>query len=65
MAVCLGMPLAHMEIRRAIAVFFLTCGGPGEVVLAPSCTDDCMWQQNYFLISPKGRKVEVQVKSGN
>ena len=54
--VCLGLHLAYMEMRHAVAGFFRECAG---AKLAASATEDCMFMEHYFLIVPKGRRCEV------
>ncbi|KAL3473816.1 hypothetical protein BJX99DRAFT_260932 [Aspergillus californicus] len=56
---CLGIHLSWMELRLAVAEFFLRCK---NVQLAPSATSDCMKPEHYFLIAPQGHKCEVMIK---
>jgi cytochrome P450 len=50
---CLGMHLARMEMRYAVAHFFRNCAGAR---LASSTTSESMEMPNFFLISPKSGK---------
>ncbi|KAH9215293.1 putative cytochrome P450 [Leptodontidium sp. 2 PMI_412] len=53
---CLGMHLAYMELRHAVACFFRECVGAR---LSESTTDESMQIEHFFLISPKARKCEI------
>ncbi|KAL5340232.1 cytochrome P450 [Aspergillus crustosus] len=53
---CLGIHLAYMELRLAVAEFFRVCRG---VRLAASVTRESMEMENYFLIAPRGHACEV------
>ncbi|GAB1738696.1 hypothetical protein NU219Hw_g3492t1 [Hortaea werneckii] len=57
---CLGIHLAYMELRLAAAGFFRQISK--SVMLAPSCTAECMEQENHFLIAPAGHKCEIMLK---
>ncbi|KAK4545859.1 hypothetical protein LTR36_002423 [Oleoguttula mirabilis] len=56
---CAGIHLAYIELRLATAEFFRRMSG---VSLAPSATRECMEQENYFLIAPRGHKCEITMK---
>ncbi|KAK3900985.1 cytochrome P450 [Staphylotrichum tortipilum] len=49
--VCLGVHLAYMEMRLAVALFFRQCRGAR---VSESMTDEMMEEENRFLISPRG-----------
>lgn len=53
---CLGINLAWMELRYATTLFFRECRG---MRLAASATPENMELENYFVIVPKGHKMEV------
>ncbi|KAL4862463.1 hypothetical protein BDV12DRAFT_203048 [Aspergillus spectabilis] len=53
---CLGIHLAYMELRLAVAEFFRECPG---VKLAGTVTSESMEFENYFLIAPRGHACEV------
>ena len=53
---CLGIHIAYMEMRYAAAYFLRDCRG---AKLAASCTDECMEMENYFVITPKGKQMEI------
>ncbi|KAJ0319110.1 hypothetical protein COL5a_010324 [Colletotrichum fioriniae] len=54
--ICLGVELARMELRLAVAVLFRECRG---LRMAPGMTDEMMEMENFFMISPVGHKCEV------
>ena len=54
--ICLGLHLAYMEMRYAVAHFFRECAGAR---LAASATEESMSMEHYFLIVPKGKQCEV------
>ncbi|KAI9740614.1 MAG: hypothetical protein M1834_005195 [Cirrosporium novae-zelandiae] len=54
--ICLGMHLAWMELRHAIAHFFRECS---DFRLAQSTTPASMEIQHFFLISPKSNQCEI------
>lgn len=51
--ICLGIHMAHMELRLATAMFFREIAG---AKIAPDTTPSDMAMENYFLISPKAHK---------
>ncbi|KAH7087218.1 cytochrome P450 [Paraphoma chrysanthemicola] len=53
---CIGIHLARMELRYAVAFFFRECKGMG---LAPSTTPESMEFENFFLIAPKAHRCEI------
>jgi len=57
---CLGIHLAHMEMRCAATYFFRQCRGAR---LAPSADSD-MVPENYFVITPRGHKCEIFLGQG-
>ena len=57
--VCLGVHLAHMELRCAATFFFKECKGAR---LGPTANED-MQPANYFVITPKGHKCEITMKA--
>ncbi|KAI7161010.1 cytochrome P450 monooxygenase-like protein [Hortaea werneckii] len=57
---CLGIHLAYMELRLAAVGFFRQISK--NAMLSPSCTKECMEQENYFLIAPAGHRCEVVLK---
>ncbi|CAI6332173.1 unnamed protein product [Periconia digitata] len=54
---CVGIHLARMEMRYAVAFMFRECKG---LKLAPSTTPETMEFENFFLITPKGHRCDVQ-----
>lgn len=54
---CLGQHLAWMEMRFAAVYFFKYCKGAR---LGPTADKD-MEIENYFIITPKGKKCEVML----
>lgn len=57
---CLGVHLAHMELRHAAAVFFRECRGAS----LPACTTEkSMAIDHHFLILPKAGECRVCVKA--
>lgn len=52
---CLGMHLAYMELRLAVAMFFRDCAGAR---LAPA-SDDAMDMINFFGAIPKKRRCDI------
>ncbi|KAI5857024.1 cytochrome P450 [Tricharina praecox] len=57
--ICIGRGLAMMELRRTTAVFFLKLGN--RVKLAPGTNAESMEAEAYFVMRPKGGKVEVVI----
>jgi cytochrome P450 len=55
---CLGQHLAWMEMRLAAAYFLRDCRG---AVLGSSADKD-MEMENYFVITPKGKKCEISLR---
>ncbi|TLD34544.1 cytochrome P450 [Venturia nashicola] len=56
---CIGVHLAHMELRIATALFFREWRGVAR--LAPETTPESMHMENFFLISPESNKCEVVI----
>ncbi|GME57856.1 cytochrome p450 [Neofusicoccum parvum] len=56
---CLGIHLAWMELRYGTAMLFRECRG---LKLADSVTPESMELENYFVITPKGKRLEVVLK---
>ncbi|KAF4778325.1 TRI11 [Colletotrichum scovillei] len=56
--ICLGVELARMELRLAVAVLFRECR---DLKMAPEMTDKMMEMENFFMISPVGHKCEVSL----
>ncbi|KAG7293498.1 hypothetical protein NEMBOFW57_003550 [Staphylotrichum longicolle] len=56
--VCLGVHLAYLEMRLAVALFFRTCRGAR---ISDSMTDEMMKEDNRFLIAPKGRRLPLSI----
>lgn len=56
---CLGINLAWMELRFGAAMLFRECRG---LKLADSVTPESMALENYFVITPKGKSLEVVLK---
>ena len=54
--ICLGIHLAHMELRLASAEFFRQCKGAR---LAAETTEASMEMENFFLITPRSHKCDV------
>ncbi|KAK6355454.1 hypothetical protein TWF696_004551 [Orbilia brochopaga] len=54
---CLGQNLAMMELRLLAAAMLTVCP---DAELAPSCTDESMEFENYFVVKPKSHKFEMQ-----
>ena len=48
---CIGIHLAYMELRLAVALFFRQCRG---AKLSECMQDEMMEMDNHFLIAPKG-----------
>ncbi|KAL6712083.1 hypothetical protein ACN47E_003126 [Coniothyrium glycines] len=53
---CIGIHLARMELRYAVAFFFRECNG---IKLASSTTPESMEFENFFLIAPKAHRCEI------
>jgi cytochrome P450 len=53
---CIGIHLARMELRYAVAFMFREMK---SVKLAPSTTPESMEFENFFLIAPKAHKCEI------
>ncbi|KAI8940226.1 hypothetical protein NX059_003930 [Plenodomus lindquistii] len=53
---CIGIHLARMELRYAVAFFFRECQG---IRLAASTTQESMEFENFFLIAPKAHRCEI------
>jgi len=53
---CIGIHLARMELRYAVAFFFRDCKG---IRLAKSTTPESMEFENFFLIAPKAHRCEI------
>jgi len=53
---CVGIHLARMEIRYAVAFFFRECKG---MRLAKRTTPETMEFENFFLIAPKAHACHV------
>lgn len=56
--ICLGIHLARMELRLAAAEFFRHCKGAR---LASTTTPSSMEMENFFLISPRSHRCEIEV----
>ncbi|KAF3928543.1 hypothetical protein ABW21_db0206028 [Orbilia brochopaga] len=54
---CIGQNLATMELRLLAAEMLTACP---DAELAPTCTDESMEFENYFVIKPKSHKCEMQ-----
>src|SRR3546814_192142 len=62
-AVCIGIHLAHLELRLATARFFLAF--PDVTVAAvDGMSDEDMEQVIHFLLAPKGRRCLVHSEIG-
>lgn len=55
---CLGQHLTWMELRLAAAYFLRDCKG---AVLGSTAEKD-MELENYFVITPKGKRCEVMLE---
>jgi len=53
---CIGIHVARMELRYAVAFLFRECKG---MILAPSTTPESMEFENFFLIAPKAHRCEI------
>ncbi|KAF1944094.1 cytochrome P450 [Clathrospora elynae] len=53
---CIGIHLARMELRYAVAFFFRECQG---IHLAAKTTPESMEFENFFLIAPKAHRCEI------
>ncbi|KAF2130179.1 cytochrome P450 [Dothidotthia symphoricarpi CBS 119687] len=53
---CIGIHLARMELRYAVAFFFRECKG---IKLAQQTTPESMDFVNFFLIAPKAHRCEI------
>lgn len=58
--VCLGIHLAYMELRVALAQFIRECK---TVELSPDMTDAVMEAENFFLIAPREHRCDVVDRS--
>ncbi|KAF2855404.1 cytochrome P450 monooxygenase-like protein [Plenodomus tracheiphilus IPT5] len=56
---CIGIHLARMELRYAVAFFFRECTG---IRLAASTTPESMEFENFFLIAPKAHRCEITLR---
>ncbi|KAF2118511.1 cytochrome P450 [Lophiotrema nucula] len=56
---CVGIHLARMELRYAVAFFFRECKG---IKLGEKTTPESMEFENFFLIAPKAHRCEVTIK---
>lgn len=56
---CLGVHLAYMELRMAVAMFFRNCVGAS---LSLTAVDD-MDMINFFGIAPKGQRCHISLKT--
>ncbi|KAF2270587.1 cytochrome P450 [Lojkania enalia] len=56
---CVGVHLARMEMRYAVAFFFRECKG---IKLGPRTTPETMEFENFFLIAPKAHRCEVTLR---
>ncbi|ORY14583.1 cytochrome P450 monooxygenase-like protein [Clohesyomyces aquaticus] len=59
---CVGIHLARMELRYAVAFFFRECK---RMRLCESVTEESMEFENFFLIAPKGHRCEVTLMKGS
>lgn len=55
---CLGMHLAYIELRHAVAAFFRECKGART---APRTSPDSMEMANFFLVVPKANSCFIQL----
>lgn len=61
---CLGIHLAYMELRLAVAEFFLAFPAAGiPPACIPNSDDDmgAMEMENFFLVAPKGHSCEINL----
>ncbi|KAK1997308.1 cytochrome P450 [Colletotrichum falcatum] len=58
--ICIGIHLARMELRTAVAALFRQCPG---LKLSSNMTDSMMEMENYFTIVPMGHRVDVTLVS--
>ncbi|KAH6698497.1 cytochrome P450 monooxygenase [Leptodontidium sp. MPI-SDFR-AT-0119] len=58
--ICIGIHLARMELRLAAAKFFQVCKGG---MVSPSTTQKDMIMANFFLMTPKGGRCDVTIKT--
>ncbi|KAF2013278.1 cytochrome P450 [Aaosphaeria arxii CBS 175.79] len=56
---CIGIHLARMELRYAVAFFFRECAG---IKLCESVTPESMEFENFFLIAPRAHRCEITLK---
>lgn len=56
---CIGIHLARMELRYAVAFFFRECKG---IQLGKNTTPESMEFENFFLIAPKAHRCELTFK---
>jgi cytochrome P450 len=56
---CVGIHLARMEMRYAVAFFFRECRGAR---LGSKTTKESMEFENFFLIAPKGHACWIEMK---
>lgn len=56
---CIGIHLARMELRYAVAFFFRECKG---IHLVESATEESMEFENFFLIAPKAHRCEITLR---
>ncbi|KAL2206956.1 cytochrome P450, partial [Sarocladium strictum] len=57
---CLGIHLAYIELRHAVAAFFRECKGAR---LSPRTTPQSMEMANFFLVVPKAEACFIQIPS--
>ncbi|KAK4095852.1 cytochrome P450 [Parathielavia hyrcaniae] len=57
--ICLGMHLAYLEMRLAVALFFRECRG---ITLSDAMTDEMMELEDRFIIGPKGHCMKVTLR---
>lgn len=53
---CIGVALARMEMRLAVALLFQKCPG---VRLADNMTDDMMDMVSFIVVKPAGHRCDV------
>ncbi|KAM7212939.1 Cytochrome P450 [Rhypophila decipiens] len=58
---CIGIPVAQMELRFAVALFLRECKGAR---LGKTMTDEMMQQRTKFFTYPKGGRCDIRLRDG-
>ncbi|PHH68563.1 hypothetical protein CDD83_6043 [Cordyceps sp. RAO-2017] len=60
--ICIGQHLALMELRTAVAHFYLAFPD-ARVSTREGMSDDDMDEENYFVMSPRGKRCLIEADS--